>query len=74
MELEKIRKIRGFCRVFRILIGLALIGAGIYTGIVWFYLGIIPLIAGIVNFCPLCIITKKCDPFKDDCCVDEQEK
>ncbi|MBD3825245.1 MAG: DUF2892 domain-containing protein [Epsilonproteobacteria bacterium] len=54
-------KIRSFCRVFRILIGLALIGAGLITGIVWFYLGIIPLIAGILNFCPLCIITKKCD-------------
>jgi len=26
----------------------------------WFYLGAIPLIAGIVNFCPLCAITKEC--------------
>jgi hypothetical protein len=40
---------------------LALIIAGVATGIVWFYLGVIPLIAGIANFCPLCIITKKCD-------------
>ncbi len=54
-------KIRSFCRVFRIFIGLALIIAGVVTGIVWFYLGVIPLIAGIVNFCPLCIISKKCD-------------
>lgn len=58
MDYNKIRK---FCRVFRIVIGLALIGAGIATGILWFYLGIIPLIAGLTNFCPLCIITKKCD-------------
>ena len=58
MDVNKIRKI---CRPIRIVVGLALIGAGIYTGIAWFYLGIIPLIAGITNFCPLCIITKQCD-------------
>ena len=53
-------KIRGFCRKFRIFIGAVLIGAGIFTGIFWFYLGIIPLIAGLIDFCPLCMITKKC--------------
>ena len=56
-----INKIRAVCRPIRIVLGLALIGAGVYTGINWFYLGIIPLIAGLSNFCPLCIITKKCD-------------
>ena len=54
-------KIRSFCRVFRIFIGLTLITAGLITGIVWFYLGLIPLLAGLFNFCPLCIISKKCD-------------
>jgi hypothetical protein len=54
-------KIRSFCRKFRIFIGIALIIAGVVTGIKWFYLGIIPLIAGLTNFCPLCIISKKCD-------------
>lgn len=58
MDYNKIRK---FCRVFRIIIGLVLIGIGVYTGIAWFYLGILPLIAGVANFCPLCIISKKCD-------------
>jgi len=53
-------KIRSFCRKFRILIGIVLIAAGVFTGIYWFYLGIIPLIAGLVDFCPLCMITKKC--------------
>jgi hypothetical protein len=53
-------KIRNFCRKFRIFIGIVLIGAGVFTGIYWFYLGIIPLIAGLVDFCPLCMITKKC--------------
>jgi len=42
-------------------VGLALIVVGLITGIVWFYLGVLPLIAGLTNFCPLCIITKKCD-------------
>ena len=55
MDFNKIRK---FCRVFRIILGIALIITGFITGTVWFYLGIIPLIAGIANFCPLCIITK----------------
>ncbi len=56
-----VNKIRAFCRPFRIVIGLALIGYGVYSGNQWFYLGVIPLIAGLSNFCPLCIITKKCD-------------
>jgi hypothetical protein len=58
MDYNKIRK---NCRVFRIVIGVALIATGVITGNAWFYLGVIPLIAGIANFCPLCIITKKCD-------------
>jgi len=58
MNFNKIRKI---CRPVRIIMGLGLIGAGAYTGIYWFYLGVVPLVAGITNFCPLCIITKKCD-------------
>jgi hypothetical protein len=57
MNYDKIRK---NCRIIRIVVGLALIATGVVTGNGWFYLGVIPLIAGIVNFCPLCIITKKC--------------
>lgn len=58
MDYNKIRKV---CRPIRIVLGLALIITGYITGIVWFYLGVIPLIAGLTNFCPLCIISKKCD-------------
>jgi len=58
MDYNKIRKI---CRPVRIVLGLALIATGVVLGNPWFYLGAIPLIAGIVNFCPLCIITKQCD-------------
>jgi phosphoglycerol transferase MdoB-like AlkP superfamily enzyme len=55
-------KIRAFCRPFRILIGLVLIAIGFFIDNVWFYLGVIPLIAGLVDFCPVCIISKKCTP------------
>ncbi len=57
-------KIRSFCRVFRIILGTALIIGAVTINAEWskwLFLGIIPLIAGIANFCPLCIITKKCD-------------
>jgi len=59
-------KIRSFCRGFRILVGLVLILVGIIqlgttTGSILWFLGAIPLAAGLFNFCPLCIITKKCD-------------
>ncbi|AXX92692.1 hypothetical protein CPU12_02370 [Malaciobacter molluscorum LMG 25693] len=53
-------KIRAFCRPFRIFLGIVLIITGFITGIAWFYLGVIPLIVGLTNFCPLCMITKKC--------------
>jgi uncharacterized membrane protein HdeD (DUF308 family) len=59
-------KIRKFCRVFRIILGTIAILAGFYFTAeeefynLWFLLGILPLIAGIANFCPLCLITKKC--------------
>ena len=60
LSVETILKIRKFCRVFRIILGIVLIITGKFTGNFWFYLGILPLVAGIANFCPLCIITKKC--------------
>ena len=55
------KKIRSVCRPLRIVAGLALIGYGVYSGNQWFYLGVLPLIAGLANFCPLCQITGQCD-------------
>ena len=55
-------KIRAFCRPFRITIGIILIIAGVYTGIIWFYLGVIPLLAGLFDICPLCKFSGKCTP------------
>jgi Mg2+/citrate symporter len=53
-------KIRSFCRPFRIVIGLVLIVIGFLLSNPWFYLGVIPLIVGLLDFCPLCIVSKKC--------------
>ena len=53
-------KIRSFCRPFRIVIGLVLIMIGFLISNPWFYLGVIPLIIGLVDFCPVCIFSKKC--------------
>jgi hypothetical protein len=61
MEAKTAQTIQKVCRPIRIAVGLALIAAGLVTGIVWFYLGILPLVAGLINFCPTCIITKKCE-------------
>lgn len=60
--MNKFDKIRAFCRPFRVVLGIVLIAVGIFTGIAWFYLGVIPLIAGLTDFCPVCIISKKCTP------------
>jgi hypothetical protein len=60
-------KIRTFCRKFRIILGLVVLTIGFLLGdgslnLGWWYLGLIPLIAGILDFCPICIISKKCTP------------
>lgn len=55
-------KIRSFCRPFRIVVGLVLIAVGFIIDNPWFYLGVIPLAAGLADFCPICIFSKKCTP------------
>ena len=44
-----VNKWRATCRPIRIVVGLALIGYGVYSGNAWFYLGVIPLIAGLLK-------------------------
>ena len=58
MDFNKIKKV---CSNVRIVVGLVLIIVAAITDIRWFYLGIIPLITGIVSFCPICLVTDKCD-------------
>lgn len=60
-------KIRSFCRKFRIILGIVILSIGFLLGdgslnIGWWWLGLLPLIAGIIDFCPICIISKKCTP------------
>jgi small redox-active disulfide protein 2 len=40
-------------RAFRIILGLALIGYGVFSGNAWFFVGVIPLVFGIINKCPM---------------------
>lgn len=58
--MESLRKI---CSPIRTILGLGLIGYGVYSGNYWFFLGIIPLLMGVTKFCPSCAISGKCDPF-----------
>ena len=62
-------KIRSVCSIFRVVLGIALIIAGLllldtWEYAPWLFLGILPLVAGFFKFCPLCIISKKCDTQK----------
>lgn len=54
-------KIKAFCTPFRIVLGIVLISYAIYSKNNWYFLGVIPLIAGLTKFCPICMISKKCD-------------
>ena len=54
-------KLKQICSPIRIVAGTVLILIAVLTGINWFYLGVIPLIVGITNFCPLCVIKKQCE-------------
>ena len=61
IALNKFDKIKRFCRPIRMVVGMGLITAGMATGIVYFYLGLVPFFMGMANICPLCIVTKKCN-------------
>ncbi len=54
-------KIREACRPIRVILGFGLISYGIFSLNPYFFLGAVPLIAGAINFCPLCTITNKCE-------------
>jgi hypothetical protein len=58
--MNKFEKLKTICKPIRITFGTALIAVGFVTGINWFFLGVIPFIAGAVDFCPACLISKQC--------------
>lgn len=43
----------GIDRILRILLGLGLLGAGYAYGSAWGLIGLVPLLTGLVRFCPL---------------------
>jgi hypothetical protein len=47
------RNVGGWDRWFRIVLGLVVIGVGIYFKSWWGALGAIPLLTGLVRWCPL---------------------
>jgi len=60
-------------RIIRIVVGLALIGYGLYSGIAWFYLGALPLITGIINWCPLEMKMGTCNPASGCCSSNSKD-
>ena len=55
-------------RIVRIVVGLALIAYGVYSQNAWFYLGVLPLVTGMLNWCPLEMKMGTCDP-ASGCCA-----
>ncbi|PHR70154.1 MAG: hypothetical protein COA66_13320 [Arcobacter sp.] len=55
-----LKRISKYRRMLQIIIGTVLIVIAYSTNSVWYYLGILPLLSGITNFCPLCIFLKRC--------------
>ena len=41
------------CRIPRIVVGFALIVYAVINGNIWFFLGVIPFVTGLMNICPL---------------------
>ena len=48
-----IRNVGGLDRAFRIVLGLAVIGLGVYYRSWWGALGLVPLLTGLLRFCPV---------------------
>ena len=57
-------------RILRVLVGLGLIGYGVYSGNAWFYLGVLPLVTALINWCPFESKVGGCDP-SSGCCSSE---
>lgn len=52
-------------RIIRVIVGLAIIGAGIYYKNWFGALGIIPLVSAAIGYCPLCCGGKSGEPKKE---------
>jgi hypothetical protein len=47
------QNVGGFDKIARIIVGIALIAFAFYTNQLIAYIGIIPLVTGLIGFCPL---------------------
>ena len=47
------KNVGGIDRIVRILLGLALVAMGLYTQTWWGAVGLVPLITGLVGWCPM---------------------
>ena len=62
-------------RIVRIVVGLALIGYGLYDHNIWFGLvGLAPLATGLINWCPLEMKMGTCDPASGCCATPTDNK
>ncbi len=62
-------------RIVRIVVGLALIGYGLYEHNIWFGLvGLAPLATGLINWCPLEMKMGTCDPASGCCATPTSSK
>jgi len=62
----------GMDRIARIVVGLALVAFAVYSGQVWAYVGVVPLVTGAAGFCPLYPIFKFSSSCNKDCgCKNE---
>jgi len=61
MNKKLVRTLKLLWRPFRIVLGASLMGYGFYSGNQWYYWGVVPFIAGSINFCPICQLTGACE-------------
>ncbi len=47
-----------FDRFLRVAVGAALFFIAVFTGWVWGYIGLIPLVTGLIGFCPIYTILR----------------
>jgi hypothetical protein len=52
------KNVGGIDRIVRILLGLALVAMGLYTQSWWGSVGLVPLVTGLVGWCPLYVPLK----------------
>jgi len=55
------KRFRLVMRLLKIIGGLTAISYAIYAGTDKFFLGVIPFVAGVLNFSPICFVTNKCE-------------